>query len=143
MLFFDFNGMRYFNAKYGFSEGDNLIRAFSIFLASHFSDIQCCRFGMDRFCVYTDEDDIEDIIWKIFDECENINNGKSLPVRAGIYSSSIELCSSSTACDRAKMACDSNRNSYSSNFTYFDDSMLEASLRERYIIENIDNARGG
>lgn len=140
MLFFDFNGMKYFNEKYGFAEGDSLIRAFSKLLVSHFSDMQCCRFGMDRFCVYTDEENIEDILWTIFAECENINNGKSLPVRTGIYSSDIELCSSSTACDRAKMACDSNKLSFVSHFTYFDNSMLEDSLKRRYILENLDEA---
>ncbi|MCR4743144.1 MAG: GGDEF domain-containing protein [Treponema sp.] len=140
MLFFDFNGIKYFNAKYGFAEGDNLIRAFSKLLISYFTDKQCCRFGMDTFCVYTDEENIEEILFEIFKENESINNGKSITVRAGIYSSVIELCNVSTACDRAKMACDFNKSSNISHFTYFDNSMLEDSLNKQYIIENIDKA---
>ncbi|MCR4735930.1 MAG: EAL domain-containing protein [Treponema sp.] len=140
MLFFDFNGMKYFNAKFGFAEGDKLIQAFSKLLVSYFSDQKCCRFGMDRFCVYTDKENIEEILVKIFKECESLNNGKTLPIRTGIYSGKIELCNASTACDRAKMACDFNKNNYESYFIYFDNSMLESSLKERYIIENIDNA---
>ena len=38
MLFFDLNGMRHYNAKFGFAEGDKLIRAFSRLLVETFSN---------------------------------------------------------------------------------------------------------
>ena len=140
MLFLDLNGMKFFNAKYGFAEGDKLIQAFSRLLTKFFSNEYCCRFGMDRFCVYTNDDNLEDRLWALLSEAENINDGKTLPVRIGIYSTDIELCSASMACDRAKMACDSNKTSYLSHFSYFNASMLETAEKRRYIIENIDNA---
>ena len=140
MLFLDLSGMKYFNAKYGFAEGDKLIRAFSRLLVKTFSNDCCCRFGMDRFCVYTDDYKLEDRLWELIAECEEINNGKSLPVRVGIYSSEVEICGASFACDRAKIACDSSKNFYLSRFTYFDKSMLQEAENRRYIIENVDRA---
>ncbi|MCR4822527.1 MAG: EAL domain-containing protein [Treponema sp.] len=140
LIFLDLNGMKYFNLKYGFGEGNNLIRAFSRLIVEHFNHSNCCRFGMDRFCVSTDDTDLEQRLWNLFSDCENINNGRTLPVRAGIYSSAMGRCGVSFACDRAKMACDSGRNIYVSHFTYFDKSMLSQSEKRQYIIDNIDRA---
>ena len=140
MLFLDFTGMSFFNAKYGFSEGNKLIEAFSKLLVSKFTKDYCCRFGMDRFCVFTNDINLEDRLWELFSECENLNDGKTLPVRVGIYSSKIEVCGASFACDRAKIACDSNRKVYVSNFTYFDKSMLQEIENRNYIVGNIDTA---
>lgn len=140
ILFFDLNGMKYFNLKYSFAEGNKLISAFSRLLTTYFSNENCCRFGMDRFCVYTNDIDLEKRLWQLFADAENINNGKSLPVRVGIYSYNIEKIDASYACDRAKMACDTNRNVYVSHFTYFDRSMLQHSETRQYIIDNFDYA---
>ncbi len=140
MLFFDLTGMKYFNFKYGFAEGNNLIRAFSRLLVETFTHSCCCRFGMDRFCVYTDDIDLEERLWSLFGKCENLNDGKVLPVRAGIYTLEMGKCEVSVACDRAKMACDSSKKVYVSHFTYFDDSMLADSEKRQYIIDNLDRA---
>lgn len=140
MIFFDMSGMKRFNAKHGFAEGDKLIAAFSRLLAQTFDSNHCCRIGMDRFCAYVMEKDLQARLEKVFTDCEKINGGKSVPVRAGIYSAKVEYCGSSLACDRAKMACDSGKAANISGFTWFDKSMLEASEKRQYIIENIDRA---
>ncbi|MBQ9626450.1 MAG: EAL domain-containing protein, partial [Treponema sp.] len=61
-------------------------------------------------------------------------------MRAGIYSKNIEVCGASFACDRAKMACDSGKGAFVSNFTYFEKSMLVEAEKRQYIVENIDRA---
>lgn len=140
MLFFDMSGMKHYNAKYSFAEGDKLIHAFARLLAQTFGSDCCSRFGMDRFCAYTNDKDLEDRLWKFFSDCEGINGGKSIPVRVGIYSKDIEVCGASFACDRAKMACDSSRTKYLSHFTWFDKSMLDDAEKRQYIVNNIDRA---
>ena len=140
MLFFDLNGMKHFNAKYGLTEGDKLIREFSKLLVMHFTNENCTRFGMDRFCVFTHDENLEARLWQLFSECENMNNGKTLPVRAGIYLSKLGRIGSTFACDRAKMACDKNRSTYVSNFTYFDKEMQLQAQNKLYIIDNLDRA---
>ncbi len=140
MLFFDLNGMRHYNAKFGFAEGDKLIRAFSRLLVETFSNDCCSRFGSDRFCVFSTDKDLEERLWQLFSDAEGMNGGRSVPVRAGIYPSSVEKCGASLACDRAKMACDSSRTLYLSHFTYFDKSMLQEAENRQYIVDNIDRA---
>ena len=140
MLFIDFNGMKYFNQKNGFSEGDRLIRAFSRLLVKYFTNENCSRFGQDHFCVYTKHEGLEEILQKLFEECKTINDNLTLPIRVGIYldkNMGADVC---TACDRAKMACDLDRNSYNSHFTYFDDTLLRQSENRQYIIDNLDRA---
>ena len=140
MLFLDLNGTRYFNAKYGFAEGDKLIIAFSKLLIKYFTNDACCRFGMDRFCVFTNDKKLEKRLKQFFTDCNNINNGNSLPVRVGIYSSKIESCPANLACDRAKIACDSSKKFPHSHFTYFNKTMLSEMEKRQYIISNIDRA---
>jgi diguanylate cyclase (GGDEF)-like protein len=140
VLFLDLNGTKYFNAKYGFAEGDKLIKAFARLLTSTFGNDCCCRFGLDRFCVYTTGEDIEKRLWKFFDACENINDGKTLPVRVGIYTFKDKNTEFSMACDCAKMACDSIKGLYVSRFVYFDNLMFEQAEKEKYILDHIDEA---
>lgn len=140
VLFLDLNGTKYFNAKYGFAEGDKLIKSFARLLTSTFGNDCCCRFGLDRFCVYTTEENIEIRLWNFFDACENINDGKTLPVRVGIYTFKDKNTEFSLACDCAKMACDSIKGLYVSRFVYFDNLMFEQAEKEKYILEHIDEA---
>ncbi len=140
LLFFDFNGMKQYNLQYGFSEGDRLIKEMSSVLIRHFSSENCCRFGGDRFVAYTDNNGLEDRLKTIFRECRSLNGGRSLPVRVGIYLNSMGKVGAGIACDRAKMACDINRNCFTSVFSYFSEDMLEDAERQQYIIDNLDRA---
>lgn len=140
LLYFDLNDMKSYNLQNGFAEGDKLIVGLSRILASHFSNINCSRLSGDHFVVITDEEGIEKKLNEIFEECKNLNDGKSLFVRVGIYKKTGDVVSVGVACDRAKIACDSNRNIAESSYTYFTEELLKASQLRRYILENLDNA---
>ena len=140
LLYFDFNDMKNYNLKYGFSEGDRLIHAMSQVLSRHFSDINCCRIGSDHFAVITKSAGLEEELKKIFEECKSLNEGKSLSVRVGIYLHSMGAVSTSIACDRAKMACDVKRDIATSAFNYFNEDMLKAAEMRHYILDNLDKA---
>ena len=140
VLFTDLSGMQGYNQKYGFSEGDALIRAVSRVLVKYFGNENCSRFGGDHFVVYTEAKDIEERAQAFIDDCKDINDGKNLPVRIGIYKDKNNVIGISTACDRAKMACNKQRSSYVSHITYFDEEMLHREERKQYFIENLDRA---
>ena len=140
MLFFDMNGMKYFNRKYGLSEGDELIRMLGRLLVSHFGSQNCSRFGQDHFAVCTEEDGLIEKIESILKESAQLNEGKSLPLRVGIYYDNFGDVSASTACDWAKMACDIDRKSYKSQYHIFDGSMLRAVENHQYIVDKFDRA---
>ena len=140
LVFLDFCGMKYFNVKYGFAEGDILIKAFADLLRKHFTNEKCSRFGSDHFAFFTRKDDVEEQLQKLFEECRGINGGKSLPVKAGIYPDSMGTVEASLACDRAKLACDLYTDEYRSGYLYFDEKLLAKENNYHYVIDNLDRA---
>ena len=140
MLYFNLIGMRYYNRQYSFREGDILICEMAKLLEKHFGKTRTSRFGRDHFAAITDEYNLVEELQAVIDECPAINNGNSLPVRIGVYSDRLEEVRVSTACDRAKHACDQLRGSYVSGYVFFDDSMLGQVMNTRYIINNLDKA---
>ena len=140
ILYFDLCDMKSFNRRFGFSGGDELLRAFAKLLARYFHNENCCRISADHFTVYTDAANLEDRIKKIFDECRSLNDEATLPVRAGIYLDNIEGIDIDRACDRAKIACDTNRNKFISVYEYFSEDMLKTIQAQRYFVENLDRA---
>ncbi|MDO5702175.1 MAG: EAL domain-containing protein [Lachnospiraceae bacterium] len=140
ILFFDLSGMKAFNRRYGFAEGDVLLRAFSKLLVQYFSNENCGRFASDHFTVYTDSVDLEKRLLSIFRETEKLNSGKTLPIRVGIYQDRFENVSISTACDRAKTACDLERITYFSTYVYYDEKLRDTASKKHYVLDNLDTA---
>ena len=140
LLYMDLNGLKYFNHDYGFSEGDQLLKAFATLLVRFFEKDHCCRISADRFAAHATTEGLEEKLQHFFTEAALIHNGNSLPVRVGIYTEGTETVSASTAFDRAKLACEHLRLSETSSFQYFKDEMLEALRKRLYIVTNIDRA---
>ena len=140
LLYLDLYGMKYFNHKYGFREGDKLLLAFSKLLASMFGEENCCHIGADRFTVYSKGDGLEDAMRRLFQEAEKINGGNTLPVRIGVYSTALEDVPVSEAYDRAKIACDALRKVYASSFNYYSQALQDEADRRQYILSNLDRA---
>lgn len=140
LLYIDLSSMRFFNHKYGFTEGNKLLQAFSKILVQYFSKENTSRLGQDHFAVMTEEKGIEEKLEALFVDSKKINGGRNLPVRVGIYPYRMEDLKIDTACDRAKFACDTLRNTYASCFCYFDAKLGNESERHQYVLENLDRA---
>ena len=140
LLYVDFSGMKFFNTKYGFFEGDNLLRAFAKILASAFGNEHSCRISADHFAVQTEKAGLEDKLQELFDQCRGMNDGKNLPVHIGVYVAESELVPASVACDRAKMACSEISGRYETAVNYYSPNLSEDAGKRQYIIENIDRA---
>ena len=139
MLFVDLCGMKFYNSKYGFSEGDKLIRALSKMLVSYYGNECCSRFGSDHFAVYTKEKGLEPTLRGLFADWQT-QNPDCPCIRVGIFKSDLDDVDAGTACDRAKIACDRIRNTRVSAFNYFSETLLEDIKNKQYIVENIDTA---
>ena len=140
LLYMDLCGMKFFNRKHGFSEGDRLLQQFADILKEMFSNENCSRFGSDHFCVFTDARDLEDRLRDLF-LCFIANSDRmTLPVRVGIYLDRDASLDISVECDRAKYACDTMRDNYLSNFRYFSEDMLEKTENRQYIIDHFSRA---
>ena len=140
LLYIDLNGMKYFNQKNGFAKGDRLLTAFAELLVRIFGKENCCHIAADRFAASTEEDGMEERIGRLFEEAKQMNDGETLPVRIGIYTTSVENVPVTTAYDRAKMACDAVRRSDVSSYILYSKELREEARKHQYLIENIDKA---
>ena len=139
ILFLDLSGMKFYNGKFGFAEGDKMLRSFAKLLVATFGNECCSRFGQDHFVVYTVGEDIEYRLGALFDAwaAQSVYNPL---VRVGIYNGHIVNADVSAACDMAKMACDRLRTNHASSYGYFSEDMRNEVRRRQYIIENFDRA---
>ena len=140
LLYTDFTGMKYFNHKYGFAEGDRLLRSFARTLADYFGNENCCRLGQDHFAVITTNDNLEPTLERLFEDCKTLNGSRSLCLHVGIYLHWYEGIVASTACDRAKFACDTLSGSYTSAYSYYNTNMMDTEEKQQYIIAHLDRA---
>lgn len=140
MLYIDLNGMKYFNYRKGFAEGDRMLQAFARLLGQTFSNENCCHIGADRFAVFTKEDDLDRILRSFFAAAEKISGKDSLSVRVGVYRNSIEDVSAARAYDRAKVACDAIPTTDTSACNFYGKELSEYEIKRRYIKDNIDRA---
>ena len=141
LLFMDFSGFKYFNHKYGFSEGDKYLQSFAKVLSRIFGSYNCCHIGQDRFALFCNEEGLEAKLEALFRNAKELKGGESLHLRVGIYhdtdSSTVPV---SAACDRAKIACDSLKGKYDSSYCFYSDDQRDRIIRTQYILENFQKA---
>ncbi len=140
ILYMDLSGMKFYNHRFGFAEGDVLLKNFAKLLVRFFSNENCSRIGADHFVVYTREEGLEQTLRRLFLECRRMDGGNMLPVRVGIYPARLENVPVSTACDRAKFACDELSNTYSYCYRYYDQTLRSDAEQRHYVLENLDRA---
>lgn len=140
ILFFDLNGLKYYNHQYGLAQGDELIRTLGERIRYYFDSENCGRFGSDHFAAITNRENVEEVLEKVFSDMKCACGGVTLPIRVGIYDDTFECVGISTACDRAKIACDWDKNIFKSRYVYFDETMLQKVNDKEYILQHLDEA---
>lgn len=140
LLYFNLHGMKIYNTRNSFAEGDRLLKAFAGLLEEVFSHGHCCHIAADQFAAFSDEENLEEMLFTLFQKAKDLNDGNSLPVHVGVYSSMFEDVPVSMACDRAKFACDELKNSYESGFYYYDNNLRDEAFRKQYILSHLDQA---
>ena len=140
VLFMNLRGMGDYNKKYGYAEGDKLLREVAVVLTEAFGEENSSRFEQDHFAAIAQTDGLDEKLNGIFKKLRDLNDKKSLPMRVGIYPDSIGMVETSRACDRAKYAAKSVKNEDHSAYIYYDEKMLKRELNSKYVIENLDRA---
>ncbi|MBR5109732.1 MAG: GGDEF and EAL domain-containing protein [Clostridia bacterium] len=143
VMYLDFSGMKFFNSRHGFAEGDKMLQSFAKLLANAFGSENSCRIGADHFAAVAENTGLEDRLQGLFQECNEMHTGKVPPVHVGIYTDRKEGTHISTACDRAKLACSALKGTYTSGFRYYSSELSDDLERRQYVIENLDAAMAG
>ena len=141
MLYVNLVGMKFFNQKYGFAAGSDLIESFAKLIAERFGQEHCSRFGQDHFVAMTDAEGLDARLDAFIEDCASVNNGNNVPVRIGVYLNSFgPEVDASVACDRAKMASEADEAGYRSSYNYFNEELMATIERRQYILDNFDRA---
>ena len=139
-LFMNLRGMKFYNQRRGFSDGDQLLRAFASLLISRFGGECCSRFGQDHFAAFAEAEGLDAKLEALFKEWDAMNGRDCPAILVGVYSDEAGDMDISTACDLAKIACDAIRTSYVSSVKYYDSDMYVNAERQQYIIAHLDQA---
>ncbi len=141
IVFLNLHHFRRYNRRYGYEEGDVVLRRFARALQAN-SDIWLpSRIAEDHFLFLTRESLVEEILKELNHNLQEISCDNILSIRAGIYD--IDPSDSVIAAgDKAKTAADSLRGkSIGKTFWHYYDHELELAMERRsYILENIDQA---
>ena len=73
LLYMDLNGMKNFNFRHGFAEGDKLLLAFAEVLKKNFGWEKCCHIGADRFTAFTPTEDLEKKVTEFLRDASAVN----------------------------------------------------------------------
>ena len=139
-MYIDFIGMKFFNTKNGFAEGDKLLQAFAKLLSETFGSHNSCRISADHFLVQAEEENLNIKLQHLFRDCGNMNGGKNLPIHVGVYVAQPIKVHTSVACDRAKLACEALRGRYETAVKYYSQELSDDVEGRHYVIENINKA---
>ena len=133
LIWFNLDNFKMFNERFGFSRGDLLLREIAGILSIIFSREN------NPFVVLTDwasaemnTDMIQEYLYALHDDI-------TLRLRAGIYfpSGSEDI---RTACDMAKVACDSIRKNHSVSSCMFHEGMSKSLKLQQHILDTLDSA---
>lgn len=140
LCFANLNGMKFYNKKYGFNEGNKLIRLFADLLVKYFGKEKSCRIAQDDFAFFSYSDRLDQTLDSLFMEYEVMTGKRGASIRVGIYPDTMGVVETSLACDRARYACNSVRDIRKSTYVRFDAAMLESESRRQYVIDHLDQA---
>lgn len=144
VVWFNLDNFKMFNKRFGFIRGDDLLREIALILCSIFSQTEdknnlLARFSDDNFVILTDWALVEMNIDTVQEYLYSLHENVTLRLRAGIYFPSNDEDIRS-ACDRAKVACDSIRKNHSISSCMFHDGMSKELTLQQHILDNLDYA---
>ncbi len=139
IVYFNIDKFQTFNDAYGFSVGDEFLKSVVKTIMDEIEYYIEARYSDDHFVVLTSIEGLIDKIKRIHEKVHTYQRDVIMEIKAGIY----ELHDDtpiSKACDLAKLACDSIKYNYHEDYRFYDASLRDQLLKEKYIIDNIDKA---
>ena len=141
-LYFDLINFKEFNEAYGFLNGDQLLKQLGEYMLRLFRHSLVARISDDHFIVLSTMSAEESIscIESLKDMLRKEQRGVVMGLRVGIYRAEEGDTDASLACDRARIACNSIKNSYDAQYYVYDKKLEDELHRKHYIAANIDKA---
>ena len=139
-MYFDIENFKSFNQRYGFRQGNRLLRYVADLLRETFEGNLVARFNDDHFAVATQRKNPNDCIQFIHERIRVYDLGLPMEMKAGIYHPPPEVVDVALIMDRAKIACNSIKNTYDLTWAEFDPAMEEEINFRSHIIRSFQEA---
>ncbi len=139
-LYFDIENFKSFNQRYGFQQGNRLLRYVADLLREIFEGDLVARLNDDHFAVATQSGNAGDCIQFIHERVRVYDMGLPMEVKAGIYCPPQGVTDVALIMDRAKIACNSIKNTYDLTWAEFDPAMEEEINFRSHIIRSFQEA---
>lgn len=139
-LFFDIENFKSYNEKYGFHEGNDLLKRIAHMIDAAFNNSLVSRYSDDHFVVLTRVDGVQNVIGELSGEVKKQQREVHLELKCGAYKPVGNESDVSLACDRARFACNSIKKHYDRTLRFYDKSLEDKFHLKQYIVNNIDTA---
>ncbi len=139
-LYFDIENFKMLNQKYGFWEGNNLLKKFADLLNETFEASLSAHFSNDNFVVLTKDIIIKEKIIQLCRKLSDFEYDIKLGLKVGAYKPENKDILPLIACDYARYACNSIKKHYNLTYCIYDDEMSLSFQKKQYIINNFDLA---
>ncbi len=135
IAYLNISNLKAYNETFGFQKGDELLIEVANSLTVVFKNHLVSRFAEDHFVILTYEETVVDNITTAAKRVRALHEDHPVNIKAGIYRyENKEEIPVDTACDRAKIACDSIRTNISMLYRFYD-AELEKKMRIRSYIQ--------
>ncbi len=143
LFFFDIVKFKAINDIFGFKEGD----AFLVYIAERLKNgrlpvASACRVSADRFAFLADVTEMraEDIANALLEDIRNYRIPFEVLINIGVYIVPKTELSGDAMLDRAILAQEAIKGSYSNRISFYDDDLRDAMLSEQEIFSDMNNA---
>lgn len=140
LVYFNLKNFSSYNERYGFEEGDKLLRLVALSITDEFPGFMLSRFAEDHFFLVCQSNDVETGIMRVRACLHALGHRANVELKAGIYKTSGKTFNVGIACDRAKVACESVAHRFDRTYRWFDDALNWSMERGQYIESHIDRA---
>ena len=139
---FDILHFKVYNDEYGFQAGDDLLCSLARTLHEEFPDEQVARFSNDHFvvCARSDVAHMIEHVTHVHNVMIGAHPKTRIEVKAGLYALEESCKQASTACDHARLACNTVKRRYDRVYGVYDLNLYESLRLRQHVIASIEQA---
>ncbi len=139
-VYYNISNFKGYNAEYGFQRGDELLQNVAKTLRVVFENALIARFAEDHFVVMDYLDTLDERLQRVDEAIRPMFMKLNMNIQAGIYPCDASETDIESACDKAKLACDSIKKEFEATIAWYADAMEKKNRIRQYVISHIDEA---
>ncbi len=139
-IHFDIMNFKMFNENFGFTRGDDLLCRVAYTLRNYFPKGKVARFSNDHFVVFTDDENVRELVEQIHTQIMGIIEGVRVEIKAGIYELEPSCREVGIACDHARLACNTVKRRYDMIYSIYDADLYRRLQLQQYVLDKVDEA---